>query len=802
MCSNIKRTVVSAEDPELRKIFEAAKAEWREQPGANRRRGIDNHIFAGLSVKAKKQGEAPRLSKLCAQAFIEAQEMATSPSFKGAVMPSPLGLMYQALTVPEEPQTAAFAALLIRSVLFEVLGIHPATPLLKKNYPHFEPFNEHRVLDSLASFEHYVEIQGRWPDRRSTDPLNQLVGHVLSLKGVTHLWFESTASLQSFCAVHESQTDSSLRNRYASNLYFRQSHSIIGLPQAGEIINFLFGIPMPFRGGDILFLGGLKKSDSGGLVVSLSGRPGVGKTSVALSLGVQLACMGTSTVYLSLEEAREDLFSRMTTLIPSYMKSLSIYKRSEVKEIESTRWLGIHNIERTLSFKTMREVVEQLHDSITETMSPLGDSGGSVPSCCPLCVIIDNLNEAAAGFQPGPERYEEVEKFIQNCRSMGAVVIVLSADDVPERLSLDYLVDVAMTLRQEGTDKRTSKPVRVLSLTKTRHQISRQGAHLFHLSGKSGFRISPQIPSQLDLREIRRKHMPNFERSIHTLNIIGSNTPLEYMCIRPGGRILIHGYGSAGKAGLALKLVMSPSISASTRTKQILRGSHDFGSFEYRAKILVLSFLYPREYYLNLVDRTIFPSLRKSYKGIRRAQVDVESFSAGFLSPEDFAEQVVRAFDRAILEGDPYTGIVIDGLHNVFLQFKALQDEDMVWPLLYDIFSRYRITVVSTFTNFSLNDKLVDFDPSTRNLAVSQSLPDHMLMQKGQTPFLHTLVKAADYFFLLEEKIMANYDHRYFLSVKSAINQKIPTNILEWDRTSCEFLEEIQPGNLSDHLRY
>ena len=106
----------------------------------------------------------------------------------------------------------------------------------------------------------------------------------------------------------------------------------------------------------------------------------------------------------------------------------------------------------------------------------------------------------------------------------------------------------------------------------------------------------------------------------------------------------------------------------------------------------------------------------------------------------------------------------------------------MVWPLLYNLLARYDVTVVSTFTNFAMNDRLFDDDPNSKNKIINQALPDHMLMQQGMAPFLHALVKASDYYFFLEQLVLKDGERKYLLSIKGAIGQDIPSELFEWDR--------------------
>ncbi|MBK7108453.1 MAG: hypothetical protein IPH61_04655 [Bacteroidetes bacterium] len=81
-----------------------------------------------------------------------------------------------------------------------------------------------------------------------------------------------------------------------------------------------------------------------------------------------------------------------------------------------------------------------------------------------------------------------------------------------------------------------------------------------------------------------------------------------------------------------------------------------------------------------------------------------------------------------------------------------------------------------------MNDRLLDDDPSSRNNIINQALPDHMLLQKGMAPFLHALVKASDFYFFLEQLVLKSGERKYLLSIKSAISQDVPTELLEWDR--------------------
>jgi hypothetical protein len=153
----------------------------------------------------------------------------------------------------------------------------------------------------------------------------------------------------------------------------------------------------------------------------------------------------------------------------------------------------------------------------------------------------------------------------------------------------------------------------------------------------------------------------------------------------------------------------------------------------------------------------------------------------------------VRLLDEAVLEGEPFTGIMLDGLHNVFLQFKNLQGAHMIWPLLYSILSRYNLTVVTTFTNFSVSERILN----THQNQNFQRNDDSILFQEGQRPFLHGLVKAADYYLVLEEIVdeSDSFKKKYLLTVKSS-PENPPQDALQWDRQKLIFEKRIFANTL------
>jgi len=124
----------------------------------------------------------------------------------------------------------------------------------------------------------------------------------------------------------------------------------------------------------------------------------------------------------------------------------------------------------------------------------------------------------------------------------------------------------------------------------------------------------------------------------------------------------------------------------------------------------------------------------------------------------------------------------------VFLSFPVLQDNEMVWPLLYQFLSIKKLTIVTTFTTFvlDLNEKL-DGSPEEREMH-----------RKRQAILLHALVQAADFYITIsrsKENIRHGPDCE--LQIRSNIgSQKIPYSMLLWDKDSCKFTAPVIKGSL------
>jgi hypothetical protein len=153
-------------------------------------------------------------------------------------------------------------------------------------------------------------------------------------------------------------------------------------------------------------------------------------------------------------------------------------------------------------------------------------------------------------------------------------------------------------------------------------------------------------------------------------------------------------------------------------------------------------------------------------------ELDILSLYPGLLSPEVLLRKIIEKNASRELEGGGYHGILIDGLHNIFLQFPRLQEAPMIWPTLFEIFRILGSTVVTTHTLFTIRGME----------AVPQVLVDVDAAMHRVGPVLQALVNGADYY--LDLSAVDRNEHGTFFSIEiiAALGQEIRTGPYFWDR--------------------
>ncbi len=418
-------------------------------------------------------------------------------------------------------------------------------------------------------------------------------------------------------------------------------------------------------------------------------------------------------------------------------------------------------------------------------------------------VIIDGLHQLFDFTESQITIVEpSLRELVESCRTLGAVFIFSFSTDAPELKRLEYLCDLIVELDRGGYQSPDEKPNRLFRLLKARRQPARTGAHIFHLTSNEGFRIKPS----LDARVYESKSQLWWEPDSREEIFLTDETPPGFsreprqsnrLPIRNHGQILVIGRGSAGKAGFGLYLLhrrwfdrhmfshMFPSENQltlavddhvvqlpdwSSKRKEVIAASKlpvRYSAEYLETRVLVISFLYQASYYKELTTRL---SLRQKGKAEKerfygplrdlkefaftplpdRLHTDTIELYPGRLGVEDFLAKVDRKLTAAEFNGTPYTGVLIDGLHNVFVQYPALEQKSEFWGIFYNLLRRRRVTVVTTHTEFDLKSSTQSGSKGSRDPS------DHPLLiydfeqaQRKIAPLLAAMVSGADYLFNL-----------------------------------------------------
>ncbi|MFH1871972.1 MAG: hypothetical protein ABIK82_09325 [Pseudomonadota bacterium] len=828
-------------------FYERLNAEWE------RTQIKDDFLTQGLATAwGKRNGDSgqaiflgdprrinettrPRLVDLLLMYCNEAEDQALrSRQYKKTLIPSPAVIAVSALTAPDDTATEAYALLAVRTALCRRFKVWPVVADEVRDQPSgFEAISESMIVREIGSLKTFVDHRDNYSP---TIAIKEFVAHFLAARGFLHLRFENKKSACNWLKVGQLRATNNpgqkarSSGRMSGRPEFRLSDRYPHLPEATSFINEMLGIPLPIRGADTVFFNGLKFSSNVGadslgverklegkrarkdraeppragpstsLVVGVSGGPGTGKTSFALALAAALSPLDTRTVYLTFEEDPKDLRTKLETLSQPRLRRLS-FRQGSMDWFIPHRMPGgrLENFEDSV-LGALQTQVQGYLDTIHS-----GDGDRSLAPPIPLLVVVDSVaalwiessesGDEDVGFCPhGVEsiayRRKRLEAFVDRCRSVGAMVVLLSSSANEFSGVLEYLVDVVITLQVENGANHTQKPLRTFTLSKSRHQMARHGTHVFHLSTEHGFRLAPQLPSQIDARHVLKHQLWDEDVFLDVLNLRrkarGHFERNNFLNVHTRSQILIHGRGSSGKAGLAMKMALAPRCSVNNG---IVAG-------QARSRVLVMSFLYPEEYYENLRKKVMKlqpGEMEESHRCLTGESYSPDMtewspkpgylcFAPGFLADEDLYSKLVRALDGARLEGAPYTVVVIDGLHNLELQFPGARDSTVLWPIMYGTLVRSNVTIISTFTTLSLSQNKTGENRSFDALEVS----DFLL--RTHLPLLHAMVQASDY--VLELSRPSDQDG-YNLYVRSAINTEPPRDYLKWDRNNQVFTEQM-----------
>ncbi|HXJ22002.1 MAG TPA: hypothetical protein VMT03_17400 [Polyangia bacterium] len=568
------------------------------------------------------------------------------------------------------------------------------------------------------------------------------------------------------------------------------------LSDFSALLNALFTQPTSVPGLDEV-TGGLlaavpdpqKPNRSRGLVTLLTGPAGSGKTSLSLAIASRMAEMGSRVRYIATEES---------------IHSLSAKVRTSVESMTGRTWPALLSDKDILdrdfdfadgnAFATLEELRDALTSELSLSIPEAPPEPGEVRFYLPFpaVVVIDSLTALLHGGDRRStekrsasdasrdsglaEQRRSLATVLNDLRECGVCVLLVGGQADRNELGLEYLVDNVFSLELEP-EPSGRHPVRVFSVDKTRLQTSHRGRHVLHLSGQNGVSISPSLHSVL--RDIRggvpvesdenRRAILWTEVRPKQMSLPGLRERVPPVTIRAHAQTLVYGYGSAGKARFGMAAMFEPRRrrEPSDQWWQYVEGHAEHADIKAdrqdlsRTRVLVVSFLYPREYY-ERISASLFAK-RFDYKAFEaKGMVDqclsVLDFYPGYVDPETLVAKVRNRIRSARLDGRPFTGIVIDGVHNLIIEFPLLEREPLLWPTLYRLFRIEGIEALSTFTLFRVPDMMIDgdreADPIERRLRREVRREEAAMVPPvfgaaGQL-FFHMLVSSCDHSFRVE----------------------------------------------------
>jgi KaiC/GvpD/RAD55 family RecA-like ATPase len=714
------------------------------------------------------------------------------------IVPSPLYIALQLLTDPDTPASEAYAVAALRSELTR--RIAPARIL------HFTHENVSRALEVIKGRSSTSKKTRTGVDRSGGETL--FILHYLAMKGVLVLEIEWSnkqpkarvdrvlSSLDNLFSL----TPASKQQGLGLNVNFRLDPDYNELPSASELLNELEGLPIPIEGATSIFFGGLRFGHRGDIVAAVTGSFGTGKTTACLSIAAALAAVGCRTLFLSCEEAAADIEARLEEATPNFLSQATPLFRNiqgqDFRNRHPLRWFRAHSLQLLEQANDENvDVVLELKSLIDEAMRDASlfkpfraqNELDSMPAFARPVIIVDGFHQL---FREGGNKEVEIERslrrLINYCKELKAVCIFTVASGEPEMHRLDFLCDIVLELTREGFDSPEQPVGRVIKVLKARRQPSLSGAHRFHISGDKGFRVKLNVAAHAEISKEMRWVEPDADNRIW-LDID--------IALHSKSQTLIYGTGSSGKAGLALRVLSRRPVSE----KHLLRANDLFAKNSspkmmppyYESRTLVISFLYQAHHYKSLINKVSRKALHNDLERVLspdRLTVDVIPLYPGQLSPEDFLAKVENKIRAAELRGLPYTGVLIDGIHNVFVQFPILQNELAFWPQLYNSLRRRGLSVATTHTEFDL---LI----STPDRYLSHLDFEHA--RRRMAPLLSVLVSSADY--RLELSTVANnglMEHRLF--VRGMLDEDPRPGYGKWSRQSCKIESwqselELQP---------
>jgi len=751
--------------------------------------GFDS-LFVGNSKEVQKT--QTRVSFIVSSFLKDATRSLPKARRKGApegsvilTAKSPLSVVVEILSDPEAAETTEIALFFSKLRLME---LHNINLDVVENGSSEETRVQFSDLDKFySSLEKFV--RGR-DQKAPSSPEQKFLSELVAVHGFIDMRSELPPRLFETEAKTLDGCFDEFANYIDANTEYRKADDLVSLPSIAEIANLVFGIPIALNGFNKLLNGGLRQGAGEGTVTLLRGGAGSGKTSLAISIQRCIEALGIPTIFLSSEERFEALDARRDSVLNLAQKNHPCFaSQSAPSEIVTTE-------ARSKAQGGENEGIYDLVHALATSLRKKERSDKKVAQFARLFLVIGGIHNYL------DDDKDEIRKLIDECRKTNTHVLITSSDDWAHSEGIEYFVDNYFSLSRKEVLEPMPHTLRGISILKTRHQSSLVGNHEMRFQDEGDLSFTPNFSELLKLHSRTVANTPNRGSFSYPFMLDFPDKDLSDQARRMANLehyensvTLLYGRGSASKTSLCMRFLATPNENGKNNMK----------------RILVVSFLHPHKYYSqkreSFVARlrtslTTRMSQKKSieassisesdieedYPGWKEIHIETISFTPGMIS----AEEVYTAVsDKLRGQGESkYSGVLFDGLHNVFVQFPLIEKHPELWSALINLVRRVDVKTVLTFTDFEVwgarTLSTVDYE-NTRAKPLLVALTQSIDFGFGLVP----LNQVGD-----SEQGLAQADlfHRdnpglFILSSFMAHSQAAPTDYLLWDRTT----ESIRP---------
>ena len=558
--------------------------------------------------------------------------------------------------------------------------------------------------------------------------------------------------------------------QYAQGQDWPELHGV--LPDFASITKLAFAQPTCISGMDDVvqgLLAAVPSDDSvangGGLVTLIAGPPGSGKTSLCLTLAARMAELGAVVSYVATEEATHALRAKLVSFVdPNYLATALLpqhHRTAETGEVQDA--LGFVDGRELDSFVSAVEALTKELDDARPQLPTVPQAG--LYLTFPRVLVIDSLTALMhVSDEQGARRIDRhaLAVLLSKLRDRGICVFLVGGPSDCTDEGLAYLVDNVFLLDSEERYKFTHR-IRLFDVYKTRLQSAYRGRHVLHLSRNEGCTVNPSLHS---LARHLHGHLDAGGGSPRDANLKSETRGVSVKRkTRDPAQVLVYGHGSAGKARFALALALSSPMPYEDypHLKRV--------PLDPDARVLVISFLYGTEYYAQ-ISQSLLHARSRRMAGRDEERLTVLDLYPGFLDPETLVARIARTLQQGRLEGRRYTSVVVDGIHNILVQFPVLQDEPLLWPTLYRVFRSEGVNAISTFTFLRVP---------------TMDGPGIEIVDDSQRLFAHLLISNCDYSYIVER----GTSERESLDVRLASAPSTIVNtdtVFAWNPNTFEFV--------------